>query len=102
MGQITIVYWRDIPSQVIVKAGRANEKRMLPDRFQEAIDMAAMRDGAASTDDYLADWRRSEPTPCGDDLAAEAERAAAELDAAFDNDRLKALIANGGRKPAQF
>jgi hypothetical protein len=101
MGQLTIVYWRDIPSQVIAKAGRANEKRMLPDRFQEAIDMAAMRDGASGTEDYLADWRRAEPTACGDDLAQEADRAAAELDAQFDKDRLKALIANGGREPAQ-
>ena len=100
MGQITIVYWRDIPSQVIAKAGRANEKRMLPERFQEAIDMAAMRDGAASTDAYLADWRRAEPVACGDDLAQEAERSAAELDAKFDKERLKALIANGGREPA--
>ncbi|HEY7747081.1 MAG TPA: virulence factor [Aestuariivirgaceae bacterium] len=101
MGQLTIVYWRDIPSQVIAKAGRASEKRMLPDRFQEAIDMAAMRDGAASTDDYLADWRRSDPVSCGDDLAMEAERVAHDLDAKFDKERLKALIANGGRESAR-
>jgi hypothetical protein len=101
MAQLVVVYWRDIPSQVIAKTGRANEKRMLPDRFQEAIDMAAMRDNAAGTDDYLADWRRAEPLPCGDDLAQEAERAAADLDAKFDKERLKALIANGGREPAQ-
>jgi hypothetical protein len=100
MGQLTIVYWRDIPSQVIARSGRANEKRMLPDRFQEAIDMAAMRDGASGSDAYLADWRRTDPAECGEDLAAEAERAAAELDASFDKDRLKALIGNGGREPA--
>ena len=100
MGQLTIVYWRDIPSQVIARSGRANEKRMLPDRFQEAIDMAAMRDGASGSDAYLADWRRTDPVECGEDLAAEAERAAQELDAGFDSDRLKALIGNGGREPA--
>jgi hypothetical protein len=100
MGQLTIVYWRDIPSQVIARSGRANEKRMLPDRFQEAIDMAAMRDNASSSDAYLADWRRTDPVDCGEDLAAEAERAAQELGASFDNDRLNDLIGNGGRKPA--
>jgi hypothetical protein len=100
MGQLTIVYWRDIPSQVIARSGRANEKRMLPDRFQEAIDMAAMRDGASGSDAYLADWRRTDPVECGEDLAAEAERAAQELDASFDKNRLKALIGNGGREPA--
>jgi hypothetical protein len=100
MGQLTIVYWRDIPSQVIARSGRTNEKRMLPDRFQEAIDMAAMRDGASGSDAYLADWRRTDPAECGEDLAAEAERVAAELDASFDKDRLKTLIGNGGREPA--
>jgi hypothetical protein len=100
MGQLTIVYWRDIPSQVIARSGRANEKRMLPDRFQEAIDMAAMRDGASGSDAYLADWRRTDPVECGEDLAVEAERAAQELDTGFDADRLKALIGNGGREPA--
>ena len=99
MAELTVVYWRDIPSQVIAKAGRASEKRMLSDRFQEAIDMAAMRDGAAETDAYLAEWRRAEPVPCGSDLAAEADRRAAELEAEFDKAALRALIDNGGRKP---
>ena len=69
---------------------------MLPARFQEAIDMAAMRGGAADTDAYLADWRRGEPEPCGDDLAAEVEQTAAAIEASYDQERLKALIANGG------
>src|SRR5262245_11729593 len=99
MGEITVVYWRDNPSQVIAKAGRAQEKRMLPDRFQEGIDMAAMRSGAQGTDDYLADWRRAEPVPCGDDLVGEAERVVLEIDRQFDKERLKVLIANGGREP---
>ncbi len=58
MANLVITYWRDIPSAVSVKAGRKEEKRMLADRFQEAIDMAAMRGGASDTDSYLADWRR--------------------------------------------
>ena len=60
MANLIITYWRDIPSAVSVKAGRKEEKRMLADRFQEAIDMAAMRGGASDTDSYLADWRRAE------------------------------------------
>ncbi len=97
MAQLTIVYWRDIPAQVIVKAGRTAAKRELSRRFIEAIDMAAMRTGAAATDDYLADWRRADPVPCGDDLEAEADRVAAELEADYDPARIKELIANGGR-----
>lgn len=70
---------------------------MLADRFQEAIDMAAMRGGASDTDSYLADWRRAEPVPVGEDLAAEADRAKAGLESAFTQDKLKTLIANGGK-----
>jgi hypothetical protein len=99
MANLVITYWRDIPSAVSVKAGREEEKRMLPDRFQEAIDMAAMRGGASDTDAYLADWRRAEPVPVGDDLAAEVEKAKADLEARYDKDRLKMLIANGGKAP---
>ena len=61
MANLIITYWRDIPSQVAVKLGRKEEKRMLDNRFMEAIDMAAMRGGATDTDAYLADWRRAEP-----------------------------------------
>jgi hypothetical protein len=99
MASLIITYWRDLPSQVTVKAGRRGDKRMLSARFQEAIDMAAMRGGASDTDSYLADWRRGEPTPCGDDVVAEADRVTAEIEAAYDDRRLNAIIANGGRNP---
>jgi|SRR6476660_3302432 Virulence factor len=97
MAQLVVTYWRDIPSQVSVKIGRREEKRMLAERFQEAIDMAAMRGEASGTDEYLADWRRAEPIPVGDDLAAEADKAKAEIEAQYDDERLKTLIGNGGR-----
>lgn len=96
MADTVVVYWRDIPAQVIVRAGRRSERRQLSGRFQEAIDMAAMRGGAAGTDAYLEEWRRADPEPCGDDLAAEADRLSAGLEAEYDKDRLKTLIANGG------
>jgi len=97
MANLIITYWRDIPSAVSVKIGRKEEKRMLADRFQEAIDMAAMRGGASDTDSYLADWRRAEPQPVGDDLLAEVEAAKARIEAEFTQDTLKTLIANGGK-----
>jgi hypothetical protein len=96
MSELVIVSWRDIPAQVIVKAGRRTARRPLPDRFQEAIDRAAMRAGLRDTDAYLAEWRRTAAGPCGDDLEAEAEAAAARLDADFPPERLRALVAAGG------
>lgn len=99
MAERTIVYWRDIPAQVIVRSGRREvERRELPERFIQAIDRAAMGVGAKDSDAYLAEWRRGAPEPCGDDLAAEADAAIAALLARYDDQRLKALIANGGRE----
>lgn len=97
MANLIITYWRDIPSAVSVKLGRKEEKRMLDNRFMEAIDMAAMRDGSTSTDDYLADWRRGEPLPVSDDLVAEADKAKADLESTYSQERIKLLIGNGGR-----
>ena len=98
MGRLVVVYWRDIPSQVIASAGRRNQaKIMLPDRVQQAIDAAAMKSGASDTDAYLEDWRRSEPAECGDHLEAAAKAEAERLDAAYDRERLRALIVAGGR-----
>jgi hypothetical protein len=97
MAERVIIYWRDIPAQVVVRAGRRQEKRELPRQFIEAIDRAAMVSGARDSEAYLAEWRRAPAEPCGDDLAAEAEAAVAALVAAYDESRLAALASNGGR-----
>ena len=96
MPDVTIVYWRDIPAQVIVGKGRKGAKVQLPERFEQAIDRAAMKTGADGTDDYLAEWRKAAPYPVegepGEVAAAEAHR----LDTEYDQDRIKQLIANDG------
>lgn len=97
MADLIVVYWRDIPAQVIVKKGRTSAKRELSLRFTEAIDMCAMRSGAAETDDYLAEWRKADPVSVSDDLDAEADKAAADLEAAYSKDRLVVLVHAGGR-----
>jgi hypothetical protein len=97
MANLTVLYWRDIPSQVIVKSGRKSAKRELSERFTRAIDAAAMRAHATDADAYLAEWRRAEPTPCGDDLEAEASAAAARLEAEYDTHRLAELAKREGR-----
>ena len=97
MANLVITYWRDIPSAVSVKLGRKEEKRMLDNRFMEAIDMAAMRSGSTDSDAYLADWRRSEPVAVSDDLASEADKAKAAFETEFTQDKIKTLIANGGK-----
>jgi len=92
-----IIYWRDIPTMVQIREGRKRFTANLPERFEKAVDAAAMRDGETSTDDYLAEFKRTDPVEVDGDLQAIADAKAAELDAAFDTERLRALIAGGGR-----
>ena len=97
MADLIVVYWRDIPAQVIARAGRRNQVKIeLDERFAKAIDIAAMKGGARDADDYLADWRKADPVDVSDDLAGEAEAMARQLEEEYDEARLKALMANGG------
>jgi hypothetical protein len=96
MAKMTVVFWRDIPAQVIVKQGRAAFKRQLPERFEQAIDRCAMKVGASDTDAYLAEWRRGDPTPVEGDMEEAVVAEAARLETEFDSERIKVLIANNG------
>lgn len=96
MAALTIVYWRDIPAQVIVKKGREAAKVQLNERFEKAIDRAAMRAHLRDTDSYLAEWRRVGPIEVSDDLQKEADAKAKALEEEFDEAKLKALVEAGG------
>ena len=96
MSQLIVISWRDIPAQVLVKRGREVAKVQLSHRFQEAVDRAAMRAGKGSSDAYLADWQRSAPRPCGDDLKAVAAAEAAVLEARYSDADLDRIIRNKG------
>lgn len=97
MPEVTIVYWRDIPAQVIVGKGRKAAKVQLNERFEQAIDRAAMKTGAAGTDDYLAEWRKAAPYEVAGEQDEVARAVAARLEADYDKTRLLALIDNDGR-----
>ncbi len=96
MPSLSIISWRDIPAQVIVKRGRETAKVQLSARFQEAVDRAAMRAGKGTSDAYLADWKRSDARPCGEDIQAEAAAEAARIEARFSDADLEALIRSKG------
>ncbi|MGR3723677.1 virulence factor [Abyssibius alkaniclasticus] len=96
MADVVIVFWRDIPAQVIVGKGRRAAKVQLPERFEQAIDRCAMKIGARDSDAYLAEWRRAEPYTVDGDDADVARAEAARLEAEFDQDRIKVLIGNDG------
>ncbi len=97
MAKKIIVYWRDIPAQVIVQRGRTREKVQLSQRFQEAIDRAAMRAGKGSSDAYIEEWRRvASVCDSSDDLMQIAAAEAARFEAEFTDERLLEMIRNHG------
>jgi len=92
MAKLIVVRWRDIPAQVIVKNGRESAKVQLSERFQVAIDRAAMRAGKGSSDAYLEDWRRQPPRDCGSDLRAEAVAEAQRIEGSYSDEALECLV----------
>ncbi len=100
MAQLITIYWRDIPAQVTARDGRRKASVQLEDRFQIAIDRAAAAAGLETTDDYLGEWHRQAVDTPGDDLQAEVEAAAEELEAAFPQVLLQKYVVNGGLTPA--
>lgn len=95
MAKLISIYWRDIPAQVVGRQGRNNVRQELSPRFAKAIDRAAMRAGRGSSDAYLADWRRETEIVDGDIERHVADRVA-ELERAFDDERLEATVKAGG------
>jgi len=98
MAQKIIVFWRDIPAQILVKKGRKSARREMPPVFMEAIDACAMRVGAKDSEAYMAEWRRADPVDVSDELEQEADTALQDLIAAYPKDRLKLLLDQGGKE----
>lgn len=96
MPDITIVYWRDIPAQVIVGKGRGAKKLHLGERFEKAIDQCAMHIGAKDDNTYLAEWRKSKPREVVGDAAVIAQSEADRLNSEFHDEQLNILVKNGG------
>ena len=97
--ELVVIYWRDIPAQVNAGSGDAKIQRILPRRFQRAIDNAAMEAGLSNASQYIGEWRRATRAGDGEDLEGAALRAAAELEAAFPRERLATFVGTGGWDP---
>ena len=92
MATYQIMYWKDIPAQVKATDGDGTAKAILPERFAEAIDAAAMAEGSADSDDYLAGWDWSDAEERDGSAQEVVDVLVAELDAAYPKDRLIDMI----------
>jgi hypothetical protein len=95
VAQLTVIRWRDLPMQVVVRGDGGTARALLSDRFQEAVDAAAMVAGLIGSDDYT-EQMAMDRRPCGDDLETEAQAEAARLEAEWTDEVLRATIRSSG------
>lgn len=95
MPDLSVIRWRDIPAQVVARDTDGSARALLPDRFQEAIDAAAMVSGLTDSDDYMTNFV-TDTRPCGDDLQSEVDAEVERLLNAWDDETLKSAIRGGG------
>ena len=98
--KLTVIKWRDIPTQVMIKKSRREvEKVQLDNRFMEAVDSAATVGESTDSDAYLTDWH-NEVTEIEDgDLKEPVEKKVEELESEFTDEILLSYVNNSGYKP---
>jgi len=88
LAKYQVMFWKHIPSQVKAWDEGGETKRMLPDRFQVAIDAFAMKDGSTDMDAYLDGWAWG-PVEERDGPAPEVlEAVTSEIDSSYPRSRL--------------
>jgi cvfA/B/C family virulence factor len=82
MAKYQVMFWKHIPAQVKAWDSKGEVKRMLPDRFQAAIDAFAMKEGSTEMDAYLEGWRWGDSQERAGGAEEVATAVVKELDAA--------------------
>lgn len=98
MATYQIMYWQDIPRQIKAKDETGTANRFLPDRFQKAINSAAIAASKSDPDAYMSGWKWGPREERPGSASAVAEALVAELDAAYPQERLRELIKSHVRK----
>ena len=83
---------------VVARGGDQVIKVMLPTRFQEAIDEAAMRMGEIDADAYTSGWARDPWVQATELPQTLADRIAEELETKFSVEYLQTILDELGGK----
>ena len=84
MFEYQVLYWRDIPAQIKIHAGKRPKSQPLADRFQVWIDRVAMAEGLIGTDEYLDLWQWSVRIECAGKMEEALPALIAEIEAGGD------------------
>ncbi len=91
MAKITILSWQEIPSVVEASDSATKHKVQLSQRFQELIDLVAMRRGLDGSDTYLMEWQKTQLPDRSEAAEAAANSVAVEIENRFDEIKAAAL-----------
>ena len=92
MAKYKILYWQGIPSQVRATDENGRVNRQLPQRFQEAIDEAAMSLGKIGTDSYTNGFEWGKELERLGTAEETADVVAAELDRKYPSIDWRSLV----------
>ncbi len=95
MAKCTVMYWQEVPSFVEARDADGVHKMQLSERFQELIDLVAMRRGLAGTDAYLMEWRKDKPVEFDGAAQDVCETKAAEIESRYEEIKSAAIEASG-------
>lgn len=95
MGKLKIVYWRDIPGQVVIREGRRSTRLRLPPRFMRAIERAGYRLKKIQQDALFEPWHDVTQSFDGD-IREQAEQLVQQLEEQYTEEVLEALIRASG------
>jgi len=85
MARYRITSWKAIPSLVEAIDGDQVARRPLSQRFQDLIDVVAMREGGSDSETYLEGWEQGPEVERPGSPQWVADVVADELEAGFDD-----------------
>ncbi len=94
MTKVTLLCWQEIPSMVEARDGAQRHKIELSLRFQELIDLIAMRRKLDGSDDYLLQWVKQKQPDSEQTPEQAATAVAAEIEGKYEDIKAAAIASS--------
>jgi len=94
--QLKVVYWRDIPGQVVIREGRRSTRLRLSPRFSRAIERAAYRLKKKQQDALFEPWHDVTQPLNGADIRLQARQLVEHLETRYTEEVLENLVRASG------
>jgi len=95
VAQLKIVFWRDIPGQVVIRGGGRSTRIRLSSRFMRAIERAAYRLKKTQADAMFEPWHDVQQ-PFSGDVREQAEMLVRHLEEHYTEELLDKLVRASG------